>query len=835
MSCNMATASICPCGTVVHPWVIFNPPGLPTIAYRPGDYAAFRHALLRALPGEKELTETANGQTVQVWRPGAEGDLAVQMMEWWAYLSDILTFYNQRIATQAYLGVADLPESVNRLIQLLGYRPRPGIGASGTLAALLNASQPVALPQGFQLQSKPGPGQQPQTFELSVATTVQKPDIISARPAPASSPLLSADGTTLKLAGKVSSIKAGERLLLVNAGAVTGGTVTASAWVTVQSVQPQTDPYGDAATAISFTTAVQGLPAGAQASEFALLRSGQSASLWSIGPSGITVIGSSGIDLASIARDLVPGSLALLEVTGTPSDAPVTTTLVTVSTYSEVIWFANGNGPSPPNTSPPTPPIPVLHTHIEFSQSISGPWNDYAGHVTVRFDWNSVGQLAPVLSGSAAAFTSATTTLTTTAGFPSGVDIPVLLQDADGNGASAVGTVGADAATMTLGSVTAAPPAGLGPVLSVLFDLLSVSCGKTVANEVLGSGNAAVASQDFTLQKSPVTYFLDPAALSGDGFSSTVRVWVNQLQWTEVPTFYDQPAKASVFVTHEDEQGKTHVTFGDGVNGACLPTGANNVVASYRVGCGAAVPSPGTLTNITQPIPGLRSLRNPIAPTGGADPDPPSRVRTLAPRSVLTFGRAISLDDYQAIAASTPGVIQAAAAYSFDPATQRPRLTVWVSGDAGAVAKVQAAIAAEADPNRPISVLPAIGIDATISLTYVRDARHLDNVVQRALHAALLDPDTGLFGVNVVGIGQALYDSQIYAGGLAVPGVVAIEDLSVQVGPRFRPLLRPVQRGRWPVDAPAPCAGHRHDPGQGNYISVPDDGMHLLLTGRQAT
>jgi len=141
--------SPCPCATVVHPWVIFNPSNQPTIDYRVGDYAAFRDALLRALPGETELTQTVNGQVIQIWHPGAEGDLAVQMMEWWAYLSDVLTFYNERVATQAYLGVADLPESVNRLIQLLGYRPRPGIGASGTLAALLNTAKPVTLPQGF--------------------------------------------------------------------------------------------------------------------------------------------------------------------------------------------------------------------------------------------------------------------------------------------------------------------------------------------------------------------------------------------------------------------------------------------------------------------------------------------------------------------------------------------------------------------------------------------------------------------------------------------------------------------------------------------------------------
>jgi predicted phage baseplate assembly protein len=444
----------------------------------------------------------------------------------------------------------------------------------------------------------------------------------------------------------------------------------------------------------------------------------------------------------------------------------------------------------------------------------------------------------PVLSTAQASLTGAPASLSTTGTFPTGVDIPLLLEDGQDNGASAVGTAAAGARTMTLGSLAAMPEAGLGPTIDALFNLLTVTRGKTVASEVLGSGNAAVGGQDFTLQKSPVTYFVDPASLSGDRFSSTVRVWVNQLRWSEVPSFFGELADAQVFVTREDEDGKTHVMFGDGVNGARLPSGVNNVVASYRFGSGAASPSPGTLTNIMQPQPGLKSLRNPIAPTGGADPDPPSRIRTLAPRSVLTFGRAISLDDYQVIAATTPGVIQATASYGFDAVAQRPGVAIWVSGDAGCVAAVQAAIATAADPNRPVTVLPATGIDTVVRLTYVRDARYLDDVAAAALYAALLDPDSGLFGVNRVGIGEAFYDSQVYETCLDVPGVVAVEDLSVRVGNQFVLLaasFHRFRRGRFPIHKVRPCTGHRHDPGQGNYLSVPDDGAHLLLTGRQAS
>ena len=834
----MASTSPCPCGTVIHPWVVFNPPSQPAIAYRVGDYAAFRNALLRALPGETELTQTLGDETIQVWRPGGQGDLAVQMMEWWAYLSDVLTFYNERIATQAYLGVADLPESVNRLIQILGYRPRPGIGSSVTLAALLNTPRPITLPQGFKVQSKPGPGQKPQVFELNSATVLQKPDRVSARTIPTSAPLLSADGTTVWVAGQGSGIKPGDQLLLVNAEAISGGTVQAFAWATISATKSQNDAYGEQVTAITFAAALDGIPSGASASGYVLLRSSQSTLPWSSRPSSwkTPAIGANNIDLASITRDLSAGSLALLDVKGSPSDASVVPTLITVLNYSEVVWFANGDGITPPAAGG-APPIPIPHTHLDFSPFLSAAWDGNASLVTVRFDWRSVGQLVGVSSAADAAFTSKSVLLATGSSFPAGVDLPVLLQDGNGNGAASFGTVGADGTTMTLGQVTSIPAAGLGSTLDVLFDLFTVSRGETVANEVLGNGNTAVASQDFQLKKSPVTYFMDPASLSGDNFSSTVQIWVNGLRWSEVSSFYGQPPNAPVFTTREDEQGNTHVVFGDDVNGARLPTGVNNVVATYRAGSGADAPSPGTLTNILQPQPGLKSIANPVAPTGGADPEAPSKISVLAPRSVLTFNRAISLDDYKAIAADTPGVVQAAAAYRFDPIAQRPCVTVWVSGDAGAAAAVQAAIATEADPNRPVSVLAATGVDTVISLIYLRDNRYLDDAVRGALQAALLDPDTGLFGVNVVGIGQVFYDSQIYAACLAVPGVLAVEDLSVQSGPRFSPffLSGRIRRGIVPTDAKIPCTGQRHDPGIGKYLSVPDDGNHLNLAGRVAS
>ncbi len=825
----------CPCGTVAFPLAICNTPGMNTIPYRIGDYVAFRHRLLQALPGETELT---------LWRPGATGDLAVQMMEWWAYLADILTFYNERIANEDYLGTAALPESVNHLVQLLGYRPRPALGSTGTLAALLSpgAQLPLSLPAGLQVQSKPGPGASPQIFELAAQTNVTAPDLILADVAVVSpnARLLPADGSScVWLAGKITSIKAGDRLLLINADAITTQTVADYAWIGVSSTAAITDPLGNPVTQVNFTTLAGTIDSGAQAVNYVLLRSSQSAPPWPYAIPPSPVISATNIYLASVARGVTPGSVLLLDT----SNSALSATPVIVTGYAEVIWYA-----APPGSPPPTP-FGVPHSEISFANlASSGTWDADAAQVTARWGWTQVGQLVPVLTAADLTYVGGDTILVPAPGaaaFPT-TPAAVMLEDTSGEAAS--GTTAAatpipagasSAIKLTFGAPSNLPPAGLASPISVMFDALPVTRGKTVPSEVLGSGNPTVAGQDFTLSKSPLTYFADPASHSGDGFSSTVAVSVNGVQWAEQPSFYGHPPDAQIFVLREDDQVQTHVMFGDGVNGALLPTGTNNVVATYRYGAGLAAPASETLTVVLTPQPGLKGVRNPLPPTGGSDADSPAKLTTLAPQSVLTFNRAVSLDDYAAIAATASGVTQVTAGFAFDAQAQRPMVTLWVAGDDGSVAAVQAAIAGAAVPNQPLSVQPAIKVTAVLSLTYVADTRFADSAIRAGLTSALLDPSVGLLGVDNVGIGEAFYDSQIAGACLAVPGVLAIHDVSLttESGELFYlPIVFWSRLLRFGGTATAPgCTGNRHSPGAGKYFSVPDDQLHLILSAAPAS
>lgn len=843
MSCISAQGGACSCGCMAaFPQMICNPPGLPAISYRVGDYLAFRHRLLQSLPGEQELTE---------WQPGGEGDLAVQLVEWWAYLADILTFYNERFANEAYLGTAIQPASVNHLVQLLGYRPRPALGAKGTLAALLTSTArlPATLPKGMQIQSKPGPGQSPQIFEVDQATQIGAPDIVSAQSVPTALPLLGSDGSVW-LAGKVSGIKPGDTLLLINAAAITAQTVNDYVWISVKAATPAQDPLGNDVTDLSFSTITGTLASGAQAGDYLLLKASQSSPLWPY-PTKTAIVTDSGrlyyeakyvlgggvspaptpinfpgsINLAGLARSLTPGSLFLL-------DAPTSTGLaprpLIVASYSELVWYANCGASGDANVSPgtsTTPAIAVLHSQIGVA-SLSGDWNSSASNVTLRYGFAPVGQLAPVLTEADYLYTGGSTQLAPQSGsFPQN-SVPVLLEDGNLNAAAGVAVpAGTANGAITVDNFSVPPPAaGLASPISAMFDLFPVSRGKTVASEVLGSGNPVTISQDFTLKNSPVTYFADPASISGDGFSSTVKVWVDGVQWREVLSFYGQPANAQIFVLREDDSGQTHVGFGDGTNGARPPTGGNNIVASYRYGAGEQAPSAETLTVVQTPQPGLKSVRNPLPPTGGADADPPQRLTTLAPRSVLAFNRAVSLDDYAAIALTGGGVTQAVALHGTDPLSQRPVVQVWVAGDDGATAAAQSALNGVAQPGQRFTVQTATPLAVTLSLTFLYDPRYDPTTLQNAIAAALTGGDASLFGTDGLPIGQVLYDSQIEAVCLAIPGVTAIHDLSFTTPGLFLlPIFR-FSRARllhFPIFKPAPaCAGHQHNPGGGKYFTL---------------
>ena len=135
-----------------------NPPGLARLSYRIGTYTDFREALLR------NLNKTA---TLEAWTHRGADDPGIALLEGASILGDILTFYQELYANEAYLRTARWRESISDLVRLLGYRLSPGLGGNTTFAFEVKGDKPVLVPAKFPVKAQVEGLEKPADFETS--------------------------------------------------------------------------------------------------------------------------------------------------------------------------------------------------------------------------------------------------------------------------------------------------------------------------------------------------------------------------------------------------------------------------------------------------------------------------------------------------------------------------------------------------------------------------------------------------------------------------------------------------------------------------------------------
>ena len=87
------------------------------------------------------------------------------LLDMWAAVADVLTFYQERIANEGYLRTARLRDSVLRMARLLDYQFRPGVAATTLLAFTLDKNATLRIPLGLRVQSVPADDEKPQIYE----------------------------------------------------------------------------------------------------------------------------------------------------------------------------------------------------------------------------------------------------------------------------------------------------------------------------------------------------------------------------------------------------------------------------------------------------------------------------------------------------------------------------------------------------------------------------------------------------------------------------------------------------------------------------------------------
>ena len=110
----------------------------PEIDYLAKDYASFRQLMLDHL-----------ALRVPGWTERSEADLGIVLVEILAYVGDYLSYYQDAVATEAYLGTARRRTSIKRHVRLLDYVLHEGCNAR--VWVQIQVSAPVTVPKATQI------------------------------------------------------------------------------------------------------------------------------------------------------------------------------------------------------------------------------------------------------------------------------------------------------------------------------------------------------------------------------------------------------------------------------------------------------------------------------------------------------------------------------------------------------------------------------------------------------------------------------------------------------------------------------------------------------------
>ena len=205
------TCGCCEGAPTTTPLPLDNPPGLSALAYRIGTHGQFKAAMLAELSRRPELA----GLTTRT-----DDDATVALLDGWASVLDVLTFYQERLSNESFLRSATERRSLLELARAIGYELRPGVAASAYLAFTLDeaeqAPRVATIPKGAKVQSIPGQDEQPQLFETTEALPARAEwNTMRARRSELVIP--SFGSTQVALRGTSTNLKPGDVLLLVGA------------------------------------------------------------------------------------------------------------------------------------------------------------------------------------------------------------------------------------------------------------------------------------------------------------------------------------------------------------------------------------------------------------------------------------------------------------------------------------------------------------------------------------------------------------------------------------------------------------------------------------------
>jgi Baseplate J-like protein len=863
------------------PAVVENRPGLSALAYRVGTHSSFKATMQAALSHQVAL---------RALKTRADDDPTMALLDAWATVLDVLTFYQERLANEGYLRTATERRSVLELARAIGYELNPGVAASADLAFEMEtapgAPEVVTLEVGTRVQSQPGPGELPQTFE-TIEAIEARPAWNALRPQLTTLRLPAADDTSLYLQGVTTNLKPGDALLIV------GEQMDQSPnppWEFRRLTAVEPDPQADR-TLVRWQvplqksfSAMEPLDPGPQVYALRLRAAlfGHNAPRWEALPVSLRIGEVNPDPDTSLPGGFIEGAYAGRENDWADKRFEAGTTAINLDTvYPQIArnsWIVLA-GPStiivdvPLDSSPrgsievPVPNYQQLYrvdlvteeSVADFNLSAKTTQLTIFGDLIEKFsqrtasvyaqsealEWGETPLLDPVwydeivlegviagmqpgrrlmvsgkrmrlqigAAGEGLLLISASdpsTSKTLQAGDELIVlgppeDVPQeAAQQAwhvlDKKGFEGFLTASEDQVALVPSAAddgSVAEPATLKALESAddkhskvvltqaldnVYDRATVMIYGNVAqathgettHEVLGSGDASQAFQQFALKRTPQTYVSAPTS---SGAASTLQVRVNDVLWSELPSLYGAGSDQQGYIARLADDGKVTMQFGDSITGARLPSGSDNVVATYRVGTGlAGMVKAGQLSLLmTRPL-GVKGATNPLPASGAADPEQLDDARQNTPFTVRTLDRVVSLQDYEDFARAFAGIGKAQATMLWDGEQRLIHVTVAAAnGDAVAedsplFQNLRLAIEASGDAGQPFQLASYQPRWFNVEANILVDERHVTEKVMADVVTLLQDA----YAFQQRAFGQPVTQSEIVAGVQSVAGVVSV-------------------------------------------------------------
>ena len=840
--------------TALTPMALYNRPGLSALVYRVGTHASFKQTMLAGISATPALRSLTTRD---------DSDPSIALLDAWAMLLDVLSFYQERIANEGFLRTAVERRSLLELARTIGYELRPGVAAATYLSWVLDETpgspEEVVIQIGTRAQSVPGSEDElPQSFETG-EKVVARPEWNALKPARSERQEIRAGVTELYLKGIDSLLRPGDGILLVGdvrerhlgserwdfrilteVETLAKEDITRIAWehdLGHERAQPADNPrvfaFRQRAALFGYNAPDwRAMPkeiktayikaAGTKAEdidkEVEERRNWPGFDIRTVADADNVFI------LDSVYPKIVPGSWVVLEkptytelykvvtadaASRTDFTLTAKTTRLKLDVREHLSWFG-------------------LRETVVFAQSeqlelANRPWTDPVGGDSIVLD-RVVEGLEPARSlvvrgkrprarlgkgieslrldavkGGASVALSPGELLQVMAP-PSKVSPDKrtwLLRD--GSGFEGTVTVGSetialepaledDAWISEAATLRSATPDKERTTLTLeeplrnIYDRTSTSVHGNVTRashgetrrEILGGGDTSQRFQSFELRQKPLTYVSAPVPSGGE---STLELRVDTVRWYEAPDLLQLGPGDRKFILHRADDSTTSVRFGDGVHGARLPTGSDNVQATYRIGIGAA----GNLgekriTLLAAPPLGVRSVSNPLPAFGGQDPEARDAARRNAPTTVLTLDRIVSLQDFEDFARSFAGIDKARAAWLWDGEARRVHVTAASAGgqplpkDAELYQNLVTAMNRARDPFQHLQIDSYEQVFFRVSAKVKVNPDYLPDAVLQAVEERLRET----FSFDARDFGQAVALSEILAVMQGVEGVTAV-------------------------------------------------------------